>query len=122
MNQQCVAVIEDDPDIRESLREILEFEGYKVISFQNGKEAFDRLQNDPLPHLILLDLMMPVMSGWEFLDRKKFSQNRISAVPVVVMSAVPERTAKTADMAGFIRKPVDLDTLLATVEKHLSTT
>jgi CheY-like chemotaxis protein len=112
----CVLIVEDDRDIRESLQEILEFEGYEVLTATNGKEGVEALSRMPRPCLILLDLMMPVMNGWQFLEAQK-SNHCLATIPVVVVSAVSERD-KAAGAAAFIKKPVDLESLLKTVEKY----
>src|SRR3712207_6404701 len=86
-------VVEDDQDIRETLQQALELEGYQVSTAGNGKEALDILHlADPpsRPHLILLDLMMPIMDGWEFLEKAR-STNLLSGIPVVIVSAAGER-------------------------------
>lgn len=115
-----VLVVDDDTDIREVIGETLEDAGYRVRSAANGREALSELddvvtENDEdRPCLILLDMMMPEMNGWEFLDRRS-RDPRLHDIPVVVVSAsavAPEHAE------GFMRKPVDLDGLLETVERH----
>ena len=67
-----ILVVDDDPDIRDSLREVLEDEGYEVACVGNGREALDHLKTaNPRPCVILLDLMMPVMDGWQFRKEQK---------------------------------------------------
>src|SRR5579862_4602951 len=61
-----ILIVDDDPDIRDSLKEVLEDEGYEVNGVANGREALDYLRKSPRPCVILLDLMMPVMDGWQF--------------------------------------------------------
>jgi CheY-like chemotaxis protein len=113
---KSVLVVEDDRYIQESLRMFLEAEGYSVFSAYNGQEALQQLANIPKPCLILLDLMMPVMTGWEFLQSQK--QDVIMAtIPVIVVSAMVD-SDRPKDAAGFIKKPIDLDRLIATVEKY----
>src|SRR4051812_3356720 len=80
-----VLVVDDDPDILEALAEILEAEGFEVWRAKNGREALDRL-NPRLPDLILLDLMMPVMDGWEF-SQKLREKEDARKLPIIVLSA-----------------------------------
>ncbi|MBC7545053.1 MAG: response regulator, partial [Candidatus Sericytochromatia bacterium] len=80
-----ILIVEDDIDIRETLAEILADEGYSVASAANGLDAISYLQTEAMPCVILLDLMMPVMSGWEF--RAKQQQDpTLAGIPVVVLS------------------------------------
>ena len=108
----AVLVVEDEQDIRETLREILEMEGYRVRCASNGKEALDALAEMPRPRLILLDLMMPVMSGYELLQALRANDD-LSTIPVTVVSAVGDRRATGT---AVLRKPVDLETLLHAVD------
>jgi CheY-like chemotaxis protein len=107
-----VLVVEDEADIREILRDVLEMEGYSVRCAANGKEALDVL-SEMRPKLILLDLMMPVMSGYEFLQRIR-SDSNLSTIPVTVVSAIADRIAVRDTI--ILQKPVDLDILLHVVD------
>jgi CheY-like chemotaxis protein len=114
-----VMVVEDDEQVRELLVCALELEGYRVVEARNGREAIDQLHTNRDPALILLDLMMPVMDGWQFrmLQRREAS---LAAIPVVVVSAagwLPERVALLG-ANGYLEKPIDLDLLLAAVHRH----
>ncbi len=113
MTNKAILIVEDDRDIRESLQQILELEGYEVLTAANGREGLDVLRGGKQPSMILLDLMMPVMNGWEFLEEQRKDQ-AISAIPVLVASAFGDR-AKSLGTAAFIKKPIELDTLLSTV-------
>lgn len=114
----CVYVVDDDLDIRSSLTEILEFKGYRVIEAANGQEALDRLHTGARPCLILLDLMMPVLNGWEFRSRQ-LQDERLAAIPVVILSGAGRAAeASCLGAAGFLPKPLELSELLATVERH----
>ncbi len=104
-------VVEDDPDIREALSDLLEGEGYAVRTAANGVEALHRLAAKPRPCVILLDLMMPVMNGWEFLVEKNRSQ-ALSQIPVVVVSAV---NGGAPNVSAIMPKPLDVDRLLSIV-------
>lgn len=117
--QKSVVVVEDDPDIREAICEMLEFEGYPVVAFENGKEALERLHESPNPGLILLDLMMPVMNGVQFL-RARRSDESIAHIPCFVVSAVGRQKEIIREGAqGFLRKPVDAQAILDIVKAHI---
>jgi DNA-binding response OmpR family regulator len=107
-----VLVVDDEMDIRESIRDILEIEGYHVCCAANGQEALDVL-SEVRPGLILLDLMMPVMSGYELLQQLRESDD-LSSIPVTVVSANGDRAAVRG--ADVLKKPVDLDVLLHVVD------
>jgi CheY-like chemotaxis protein len=113
-----VMVVEDDYAIRETLRDVLEEQGYRVVWASNGEEALARLKGTT-PRVILLDLMMPVMDGWEF----RHAQQRdpaLSRIPVVVISADHGLENKVSALAvdGWLAKPFELDALLATVDRY----
>jgi CheY-like chemotaxis protein len=110
-----VLVVEDDLDIRESLEQILEIEGYEPLLAENGQAAVEMLKQGERPCLILLDLMMPVMSGWEFL-RVQRENTLIATIPVIVVSAAGDR-AKSTSANGFIKKPIELENLLEVVHQ-----
>jgi CheY-like chemotaxis protein len=111
-----VLIVEDDQDIRESLQELLKLEGYEVSTAINGQEAVKKLSSMKRPCLILLDLMMPVMNGWEFLAIRK-NMDVIATIPVVVVSAVAEKN-QASDVNEFVKKPVDLDSLVKVVSRY----
>jgi CheY-like chemotaxis protein len=108
--------VEDDPDIRDTFRVLLEDRGYSVMTASNGREALDELATHH-PCLILLDLMMPVMSGPEFLEVVKQDPEH-SDIPVVIVSAYAELVDDSTLAQGFLRKPVSLDTLLRWVGRY----
>jgi len=116
---QVVLVVDDDPDILEALAEILEVEGFSVRRARNGQEALDQLE--PAPDLILLDLMMPVMDGWEFAQRLRQRELRQRA-PVIVLSADRNVGAKARDIGavGHLAKPFELNELLDMVRGTLA--
>jgi CheY-like chemotaxis protein len=117
MSKQRILIIEDDPNIRDVMIMALQFEGYETSSASNGKEGLEALEVGLRPNLILLDLMMPVMSGWEFIDNFKHLE-KFNNIPVVVVSAFSEK-AKSVECTSFVPKPVDLDTLLEYVRRHI---
>jgi CheY-like chemotaxis protein len=110
-----ILIVEDDPDALEALGDLLESHGYVVASAHHGAEALELLGRSPLPNLIVLDLLMPTMDGWEFRRRQKLDP-RIAKIPVVVVSA--SSAAKPIDADSILRKPVDIDRLLETVARH----
>jgi CheY-like chemotaxis protein len=108
-------VVEDDRDIRESLQDLLEVEGYAVFTAENGKDALDRLHGMDAPDLILLDLMMPVMSGDEFL-RQLRKDDSLRSIPVLVVSAWTDEANKVLDLAqGYVTKPIAVPELLSEI-------
>jgi CheY-like chemotaxis protein len=118
---RVILIIEDDEAIRESLKEILQQEGYRVFAARNGSEELAVLNQIPRLCLVLLDLFMPVMSGPEFLSALQKEPSRIkSSLTIVVLSASPPEgsgaTAVKPLTQGFIKKPVDLEAFLATVD------
>lgn len=113
---RTIMLVEDDASIRETIQELLELEGYKVVTAINGKKALEKLMEMVKPCLVLLDMMMPVMNGREFLDHKMKDKD-LSFIPVIIISAIADQT-NTQGAAGFIRKPADLDAILEAVESH----
>jgi CheY-like chemotaxis protein len=108
-----VLVVEDDDDIRSLLAELLEEEGYEVVSAADGRQGLERAHEQP-PHVILLDLMMPVMNGWEFREEQKRDPT-IAGVPVVVVSAAARASI---DASQIIAKPFTVEDVLEAVERH----
>ena len=112
-----VLVVEDDKDIRRNMQRLLESEGYAVEVAANGRIALDALAAMPaLPALIILDLMMPVMDGFQFREAEAKS-DRIAQIPVVIMTAdghIDEKRAQTGAHAS-LRKPADVDAILQVV-------
>jgi CheY-like chemotaxis protein len=115
--QDCrkLLLIEDEKDIREALREALEMEDYRVSTACNGQEAMEMLNKMEAPCVILLDLMMPVLDGWEFRRRQTLSPH--SEIPVIVVSAAADKIA-TIDANEYIRKPIELDCLIKAIKKY----
>jgi CheY-like chemotaxis protein len=110
-----VLVVDDDAGSLAALADILSLEGYLVLTMSNGREALDHLQaEDDPPALIILDLFMPVMDGWQFLDEMK-ADLRLSQlhIPVIVVTAF---NAKVEEANAVIRKPIDLERLLHTLK------
>ncbi len=110
-----VLIVEDDHDTREMLERFLQLEGFGVRTAANGEAALESLRREGNPCVILLDLMMPVMNGWQF--REVQSQDpSLAKVPVVVVTAAgPQSGIPAIHADGWISKPVDFERLLATI-------
>jgi CheY-like chemotaxis protein len=116
----AVLVVDDDYAIREMLTEVLEDAGYHVISAENGRHALNQLRDSStLPCVILLDLMMPVMSGWAFRQEQQ-ADVQLAGIPVVVLSARPslQHDAFMTTVNEFLQKPVDIMHLLTIVDRY----
>jgi CheY-like chemotaxis protein len=113
-----ILLVEDDFDVREALAETLRDEGYAVECAGDGAQALDYLRGGGRPGLILLDLMMPRMSGAEFRMVQKVDPD-LCNLPVVLISADGrmEEKARVLETHGALRKPIDLDELLSTVRR-----
>jgi CheY-like chemotaxis protein len=110
-----ILVVDDDPDLREFLRLMLTSMGFEVISAANGQEALDVLEGHN-PDLILLDMKMPVMNGWEFC---RAVDGRDACPPIVVLTAAPDPAARAAEAHadGWLGKPFEYEDLEATVRR-----
>lgn len=108
-------VVEDDADARAALIDILKFSGYSAVPAENGKKALEYLADASPPSLIILDLMMPEMNGWEFRALQKKDPN-LAAVPVVVVTAF---STANVDADGILIKPIDVDRLLDLVKHYV---
>ena len=109
-----VLVVDDEREIREAVAEVLADEGYEVLDAGDGAEALSKLRAFH-PSVVLLDLMMPGMNGWEFREAQQHDPD-LSGIPVIVLSALGK--AAGIDAAGYIRKPFELDELLTAVRTH----
>ena len=112
-----VLIVEDDAELRDMMAQLLTLEGFAATAVANGREALEYLGRGNRPDIILLDLMMPVMDGWEF-RRKQQSDPALAAVPVVVLSALDHRRAAEVDAVAFLKKPLDFDRLLELVRRY----
>jgi len=113
-----VLVVEDDADTRDSLTEVLEKDGFAVQTASNGREAFEVLHTaSTKPCVILLDMMMPVMDGWEFRKAQR-NDPELASIPVALLSAQPniEAAVKSVGAAAYIRKPLSVDNLIDTLD------
>jgi CheY-like chemotaxis protein len=108
---KVVLVVDNDVDCRETLAAALEQEGYDVVSLQNGDEALEYLRHAPHPSCILLDLVMPVLDGWMFLQERN-SNPDLEAIPVIVISGQPDVEERViAAHASYLAKPVSSERL-----------
>ena len=122
--QAHILVVEDDRDIRDSVVEILEDEGYAVSDAGGGQEALDRLASGPArPDLILLDLMMPGMNGFQFREEQLKSEE-YGQIPVVIITADSTAQERVGPLqaAAFLRKPIKIQPLLNTIKQTLERT
>ena len=113
-----ILVVDDDPDIREAIIDVLEENGHRTLSASNGDEALATLRStDETPCVILLDLMMPVMDGRAFRQAQQ-ADPELSKIPVIVLSAFRDsaETAKQLDVAGYLPKPVSIEALISMID------
>ena len=116
--EEYILIVEDDPDSQDALAMVLEGEGHPVICASNGREALDQLNREPQACLILLDLMMPVMDGWEFRRHQK-DDPQLARIPTIVVSAVSDSDNRpNGDVVGYFTKPFDAEVLIETIERY----
>jgi DNA-binding response OmpR family regulator len=109
-----VLIVDDEADIRDAVSELLSDEGYEVLGASDGDEALEKARAFH-PSLVLLDLMMPGMNGWEFRARQK-GDPELASIPVVVVSALGRVAG--LDAAAYLEKPFEVDDLLTAVRAH----
>ena len=117
MITESVLIVEDDTAIAASLERFLDNAGYSTESAYNGREALDALQRGLRPSVLLVDLMMPLMSGWELIERIQ-RDDTLSQIPVVVMTAYPKLVgeARLRNLnVPFVEKPIRLERLLGII-------
>jgi putative two-component system response regulator len=118
---KTILVVDDNPDVITSLKTGLEdtTQVYRILGAENGQKCLEMLQADIIPDIILLDIMMPVMSGWEVFDRIK-ENPAWSTIPVIFLTARTDRIAKNAGgFLGddFVEKPFEIADLKNRIEK-----
>ena len=113
---RTILIVDDDPSLRESLAELLAEEGYAAACAEDGRSALALLQSQQPPCLILLDLLMPVMDGWEFRNRQRQLAG-LAEIPVVVTTALSAeyRRENRLGAAAYLNKPLDVPQLLQLV-------
>jgi two-component system chemotaxis response regulator CheY len=120
IGHHTVLVVEDDPEIRESVVDLLQDQGYRVLAAPNGREALRKLgECEKPPCLILLDLMMPVMDGVDFRNAQ-LQMPEIAGIPVVVVSAYRDvrESARSLQVLDYLEKPFDLDALMGVARRY----
>ena len=118
MKSPYICLIEDDELNRHAIRELLQYEGYSVIEFANGKTALEHLKtNSNLPCLLIVDLIMPIMTGRQFL-KEVIKHEEIANIPLIVCSTSDEELENLRPAKSYFRKPIDIDSFLEVVEKY----
>jgi CheY-like chemotaxis protein len=118
-SDRVVLLVEDEPDTRDSLKALIESEGYVVATAIDGREAIEFMSDAPPPGLVVLDLLLPAMTGWEFLVEMR-KVERLSQIPVIVISGVDDELMPHAPaISERIRKPIDFDRFFMLLEKYL---
>jgi CheY-like chemotaxis protein len=112
---KTILIVDDDADIRTVLTEFLESEGYSTATAANGQDALTYLHHHPRTSVVLLDLMMPVMNGYQFIAARQ-QDAAVAAIPVVVMTARGAVGTGLGGVTKVLPKPMDLDDLLATLQ------
>jgi DNA-binding response OmpR family regulator len=114
MEDRRLLLVEDDDDVRASLADVLDLAGYAVVEASNGRHAMRAMRADP-PRLVILDLMMPVMSGWEVLEQMR-ADPALAEIPVCLLSA--QAQIAPVEAVHVLHKPVSIDELLTVVRSH----
>jgi len=112
-----ILIVDDDLDIREGLSEVLEERGYAILSAANGREALEGLRSGSRPCVILLDLMMPVMDGYEFRAEQR-KDPALASIPVVIITAGAADQREEIEASAVLRKPLDLRELVDVIQRH----
>lgn len=117
-NAKIILVVDDDESIIFAITTILESEGYLVQTAKNGYEALNLLESRGIPHLILLDMKMPTMDGWEF--AAQFNNRHDHQAPIIVMTAAGDakRRAQEVQADAWLGKPFSLDDLTSAVKRY----
>ena len=114
-----ILVVDDDPDVRESLSECLASSGHQVSTAENGQRALDQLGHGLMPDLILLDLRMPLVDGYQVLERLR--EEPLRDVPVLLVTALRDVDARALERScGLLPKPIRMDRLLSAVDRAVS--
>jgi len=113
--QSSVLIVEDDEDIRAAMAELLESEGFEVSVASNGKEGLEVLGQMVPPCLVLLDLMMPVMNGEDFLRHVR-QDPALNVVPIIIVTASGQTALPGTQ--GILKKPFEITDLFSTVNAH----
>ena len=116
---ETILIVEDDEDLRDSLAELFEERGYAVVAAQNGQDALNRLVAGLVPCLILLDLMLPIVSGWEFRNQQ-LADPRFAQIPIIILSGIHNlrSEAQRLQAVAFVPKPLDFDRLFKAIDQY----
>jgi CheY-like chemotaxis protein len=116
---KSILVVEDERSIRETLILLLETEGYFVVGAVNGQDALNKLEGLAHPCMVITDLMMPEMNGWEFITAMK-KNHILATIPVVVITAAGDTSSSSnrKQVKELIKKPMDIDVLLRAVHQY----
>ena len=109
-----VLVVEDEEDLREMMRDALELNGYRVATAHDGRQAFDEIARIDELCLVILDLLMPGMNGWDFFAQMR-QRAELASVPVVVHSSAPDQAPP--GVTRVLKKPLELSRLLSVVQE-----
>ena len=115
---KSILIVDDDPLVCAELAFLLQQRGHSVAHRANGKEALDYLENNEPPALILLDMMMPLQDGWQFLAQR-LRRPPLAAIPVIIMTAMgvaSNEWAASLGAIGLVRKPIEGEALLAFID------
>jgi CheY-like chemotaxis protein len=115
ISPKIVLIIDDDPDLLEATSFALESEGFDIETARHGEEGLQRLRVGDRPAVVLLDLMMPVMNGWQFLEAVAKIPS-LNGIPIVVLTAVAR--AEVSGAVEVLRKPIDLGLLIGVLERY----
>ena len=111
-----ILIVEDDEELRDSLADALELEGHRVVGVEHGEAALRHLKSGARPCVILLDLMMPVMDGWQF-RREQKQDPTIAGIPLIVITATGKRPV-LVDADELVMKPLDLGRLFEAIDRY----
>jgi CheY-like chemotaxis protein len=114
--RRAIMIVDDDDAIREALEDVLGDEGYEVVGMSDGQQALDYLRVEERPSAILVDLWMPVMDDWKFLEAL-LEDPRFSRIPLVVLTAARDQRARDLRVSEVLTKPVQLQQVLGTLER-----
>ncbi|RYZ68670.1 MAG: response regulator [Proteobacteria bacterium] len=119
MMKKRILVVEDEQDIRAVIRDYFLLENFEVWGAESGLQALNQLKIRGLPDIIILDMKMPIMNGWEF--AAEFGKVYGRKVPIIVATAAADTEKRAADVQAvdYIAKPFELDELLKKVQKHI---
>jgi CheY-like chemotaxis protein len=120
-HKPVILIVEDHEFAREALAALLTTTGYDVVEAENGREALAVLAKGPRPDVILLDLMMPVMDGWEFMRRQRRDW-RLCTIPTIVVTGVASHDPRCLEMpvVRFLRKPYTAEQLVAAIDAEVA--